>query len=48
MILTVFKQNTDLYDPNHNPFLFNDPPTLDHITYLFTNTQYADLRPQHA
>ena len=41
MILTIFKQNTDLYDPNHNPFLFNDPPTLDHITYLFTNTQYA-------
>ena len=40
MILTVFKQNTDLYNPNNNPFLFNDPPTLDHITYLFDNTQY--------
>ena len=24
MILTVFKQNTDLYDPNRNPFLYND------------------------
>ena len=40
MILTIFKQNSDLYDPNNNPFLFNDPPTLDHITYLFEQTQY--------
>ena len=40
MILTIFKQNTDLYDPNNNPFLYNDPPTLDHITYLFEKTQY--------
>jgi multiple sugar transport system permease protein len=40
MILTVFKQNTDLYDPNHNPFLFNDPPTLGNITYLLEKTQY--------
>ena len=40
MILTIFKQNSDLYDPNNNPFLYNDPPTLDHITYLFDNTQY--------
>jgi multiple sugar transport system permease protein len=40
MILTVFKQNTDLYNPNNNPFLFNDPPTLENVTYLFDNTQY--------
>jgi multiple sugar transport system permease protein len=40
MILTVFKQNTDLYNPNQNPFLFNDPPTLGNITYLFDNTEY--------
>jgi multiple sugar transport system permease protein len=40
MILTIFKQNTDLYNPNNHPFLYNEPPTLDHITYLFTNTQY--------
>lgn len=40
MILTIFKQNTDLYNPNNQPFLFNDPPTLDHITYLFSNTEY--------
>ena len=40
MILTIFKQNTDLYNPNNNPFLFNDPPTLDNITYLFEKTNY--------
>ncbi len=41
MILTVFKQNTDLYNPNRNPFLFNDPPTLGNIAYLFEQTEYA-------
>jgi multiple sugar transport system permease protein len=41
MILTAFKQNTDLYDPNHNPFLFYEPPTLENFTYLFESTQYA-------
>ena len=40
MILTIFKQNTDLYDPNNNPFLYNDPPTLGNITYLLEKTQY--------
>jgi multiple sugar transport system permease protein len=40
MILTAFKQNTDLYDPNHIPFLFYDPPTLGNITYLFERTQF--------
>lgn len=41
MIITVFKQNNDLYNPNNNPFLYNDPPTLEHIQYLFDHTQYA-------
>jgi multiple sugar transport system permease protein len=41
MIITVFKTNNDLYNPNNNPFLFNDPPTLEHIQYLFDHTQYA-------
>jgi multiple sugar transport system permease protein len=41
MIFTVFKRNTDLYDPNHIPFLFYDPPTMDNITYLFARTQYG-------
>ena len=40
MILTIFKQNSDLYDPNNNPFLYNDPPTLDYIPYLWEKAQY--------
>jgi multiple sugar transport system permease protein len=41
MIFTVFKQNSDLYDPNRNPFLYNEPPTLGNISYLFERTEYA-------
>jgi multiple sugar transport system permease protein len=40
MLLTVFKQNIDLYDPKLNPFLFNQPPTLANIQLLFAQTQY--------
>jgi multiple sugar transport system permease protein len=40
MIFTVFKQNSDLYNPNQNPFLYNDPPTWGNITYLLENTEY--------
>ncbi|MGH6777738.1 MAG: carbohydrate ABC transporter permease [Bradyrhizobium sp.] len=40
MVITAFKQNADLYNPNNNPFLFNLPPTLHHIAYLFTQTNY--------
>jgi multiple sugar transport system permease protein len=40
MVLTIFKQNTDLYDPNLNPFIFNEPPNLASIQLLFERTQY--------
>ncbi len=40
MLITAFKRNPDLYDPNNNPFLFNLPPTLSHIVFLFTQTNY--------
>ena len=40
MILTIFKQNTDLYNPQYNPFLYNDPPTLGNIRLLLEDTQY--------
>ena len=40
MAITAFKHNTDLYDPANNPFLFNLPPTLTHIDFLFTETNY--------
>ena len=30
----------DLYNPANNPFLFNRPPTSDHVRYLFTDTAF--------
>lgn len=47
MALTAFKRNSDLYvgatNLKHNPFLFNDPPTLDHLSLLFTGTAFPQL-----
>ena len=44
MAVTTFKQNADLYvgatNVNHNPFLFNRPPVLDHLKTLFGQTLY--------
>lgn len=41
MTITAFKEDRDLYRPGNNPFLFNEPPTLDHVSYLFNNTNYT-------
>ena len=41
MIITTFKQDRDLYRTANNPFLFNDPPTLDHLRLLFFETKYT-------
>ncbi len=38
--ITTFKQNQDLYQVNNNPFVFNRPPTLQHVRYLFQSTQF--------
>lgn len=40
MAITAFKRNSDLYDPDNNPFLFNAPPTTGHIQFLFTQTNF--------
>jgi multiple sugar transport system permease protein len=44
MVVTTFKQNADLYvgatNVKHNPFIFNLPPTLDHLRLLFGQTLY--------
>ena len=44
MLVTAFKQNADLdvgaSNTAHNPFVFNLPPTLDHLRLLFNNTLY--------
>jgi len=42
MLITAFKQTGDLYDLKHNPFLFYQPPTLEHVHRLFTDTLYGD------
>ncbi|MBP0115383.1 MULTISPECIES: carbohydrate ABC transporter permease [Bradyrhizobium] len=41
MAITAFKQNSDLYDITNIPFWFNEPPTLEHIRYLFKETLFA-------
>lgn len=38
--VTALKLNADLYDATANPFLFNRPPTLDHVLFLFQDTAY--------
>ena len=40
MVITAFKTNQDLYDTQNNPYLFNSPPTLRHLSVLFEDTQY--------
>jgi multiple sugar transport system permease protein len=41
MLITAFKRTSDLYNLKHNPFLFYQPPTLEHVHRLFTDTLYA-------
>jgi multiple sugar transport system permease protein len=41
MLITAFKRNSDLYNLKHNPFLFYEPPTLEHIDLLFSDTLYG-------
>ncbi len=40
MLITMFKRSHDLFNPNNNPFILNEPLTLDHLKLLFTQTQY--------
>jgi len=41
MLITAFKQTTDLLDLRNNPFLFNLPPTLENLRVLFVETQFG-------
>lgn len=43
MLINTFKQDRDLYRPQNNPFIYNDPPTLDHLRLLFVDTNYVDF-----
>lgn len=44
MFLTAFKTNRDLYvgatNLQHIPWIFNEPPTLQHVRLLFLETHY--------
>ena len=40
MVITMFKQTRDLLDPSHNPFVYNSPPTLEHLRVLFQDTLF--------
>jgi len=40
MLITAFKANQDLYNTQNNPYVFNSPPTLRHLSVLFEDTQY--------
>ncbi len=40
MLITTFKKTADLYTLENNPFIFNLPPTLEHLRLLFNETSY--------
>ena len=40
-LITSFKSNQDLYNRNNNPFVFNRPPTLEHVRLLFEGTAFG-------
>ena len=40
MLITIFKQHPDLYTPENNPFLYNLPPTIEHVKFLILETNY--------
>jgi multiple sugar transport system permease protein len=39
-LITSFKSNQDLYNRDNNPFVFNRPPTLEHVRLLFERTAF--------
>src|SRR5207244_8680009 len=41
MLITTFKRTSDLMNRTHNPFIYNEPPTLEHLRVLFAETLYA-------
>ena len=40
MLITTFKKTSDLYNLKNNPFIFNEPPTLEHLRLLFQETLF--------
>jgi multiple sugar transport system permease protein len=40
MVIATFKRDHDLFSPENNPFLFNEPATLDHLRLLLFDTHF--------
>ena len=40
MLITTFKQTSDLYNLENDPFIFNARPTFEHLRLLFFETRY--------
>ena len=40
MLITAFKRESDLYDPENNPFWFTEPPTMANLDLLFGSTKF--------
>jgi multiple sugar transport system permease protein len=40
MLITTFKQTSDLYNLKNDPFIFNEAPTLAHLRLLFGETLF--------
>ncbi len=41
MAITTFKQTSDLYNTQNDPFVFNAAPTLEHLRLLFGETLFV-------
>lgn len=41
MAITSFKRTSDLYDVRNDPFLFHQPPTLEHLRLLLEDTLFV-------
>jgi len=42
MLITMFKQTSDLLDPDHNPFSYHAPATLENLRVLFADTLFVE------
>jgi multiple sugar transport system permease protein len=40
MLIAMFKRDHDLFSPANNPFLFNEPSTLNHLRLLLFDTHF--------
>jgi multiple sugar transport system permease protein len=40
MLITTFKRTSDLYNLQNNPFIFNEPPTWEHLYLLLFGTLF--------